>query len=110
MDKSHIRDLLGQYLRHGWILRRALLSKGAMDRPMAEEIFGNVPVISSTFDAVWFSRPTNEGLETWELRHLSHNPYALLESFPDGVDESVRDERLFEIERQMKAVIERPVH
>jgi hypothetical protein len=35
-------------------------------------------------DAAWFSRSSQPGLTTWELRHLSATPYALLETIRDG--------------------------
>lgn len=84
-----IREIVETYLKHGWQLRRVLLSDAARSAisPDASELFGGVEVSRADIDAAWFSRPPADGETAWELRDLGELPYALLvhvdESSPD---------------------------
>ena len=107
IDKTLVTEIIETYRRYGWILRRVLITdqlKTALgDDPRA--IFGGVPVIASDIDAAWFSRPPQDGSTAWEVRHLSSNPYALLEH----IDESSADfeERLGAVETRLRAAARR---
>ncbi len=100
---QQIQEILAQYKKHGWTLRRVLLC--AQTRESAgnslENLFGDAPVISSEKDAAWFSRPSGIGREAWELRRLSGTPFALIEVFEDEDDEAVREEARFEMEQRL---------
>ena len=101
---AQIAEILSLYQKHGWILRRVLLSdelqKNLGDAPAT--LFGAAEIRESVIDAVWFSRPPNAAQETWELRRLSATPFALLEIFDADDEDEIREETLAEIEAQMK--------
>lgn len=65
------------YEKHGWLLRRVLLSPETRKRLTA--IPANVPTIDSDIDAAWFSRPPKTGEISWEIRSLGPTPFALVE-------------------------------
>lgn len=93
-------EILKQYKKHGWTLRRVLLS-AEMETALSkasESVFADVPVESSDIDAAWFSRPSAKGGEAWELRRLTGSPFALVEIFDDEDDEDVREEARREME------------
>jgi hypothetical protein len=98
-----IQEILAQYKRHGWTLRRVLLCPATRENltDSLENLFGDAPVILSETDAVWFSRPSGIGREAWELRRLSNPPFALVEVFEDEDDEAVREETLHEMQEQL---------
>lgn len=107
IDAREIRDILSLYRKYGWTLERILLTQDLRERVLAalSNDFGTAEIVSSEIDAAWFSRPANNGGETWELRHLSINPYALLEVFePEDLDD-VREEALMEIEERLKETL-----
>ena len=100
---SAIAAIIETYHKHGWILRRVLLSpelKTNLGKD-AEILFGDVPITDSVADAAWFSRPPQQGDVAWEIRYLGDTPYALLvkadESNPEfeailqGVEERLRE-------------------
>lgn len=51
--------------------------------------FDDAEIRESDFDALWFSRPSHEKREAWELRLISEQAYALFEAFE--ADESAED-------------------
>lgn len=108
IDASQIRDILALYNKYGWTLERVLLTQTLRDEVAAqlEKDFGAAEIVSSEIDAAWFSRMAKHGGETWELRHLSVNPYALLEVFDAEDIEDVREESLMEIEERLKETLE----
>lgn len=100
-----IREIVDTYLKHGWILRRVLLSEAAKNTLSGSEseLFGDIATSPSEIDAAWFSRPPTDGETAWELRYLGDVAYALLVS----VDESSPDfeASLGEIETQLSETI-----
>lgn len=100
---SEIKEILAQYAKHGWILRRVLLSAATRDALAArrEDLFGAAAIDSFSADAAWFSRRSAAGREAWELRRLNGAPFALVEVFEDEDDETVRDEARFEMEQSL---------
>jgi len=101
---GQIAEILSLYKKHGWILRRVLLSdalKNSLPAPL-ENLFGAAEIRSAEIDAAWFSRPPNANQETWELRRLSETPYALIEIFDAEDDEEIREETLLEVESNLK--------
>ncbi|MDT5270199.1 MAG: hypothetical protein QOH49_2385 [Acidobacteriota bacterium] len=99
------QEILAQYRRHGWRLARVLARpeslaelRGADDEDGAV-IFEGAPADESDVDALWFTRPSAEGREAWELRLVGDTPYALFELFePDEEEEDRADVR-----REMEA-------
>src|ERR1043165_6412273 len=99
------QEILAQYSRHGWRLARVLASPESLAElrgkaePKAPFIFEGAPADESEVDAMWFTRPSAEGREAWELRLVGDTPYALFELFePDEEEEDRADVR-----REMEA-------
>lgn len=107
IDASQIRDILALYQKYGWTLERILLTQSLREQVLGDLKFdlGAAEIVSSEIDAAWFSRPAQNGGETWELRHLSVNPYALLEVFDAEDVDDVREESLMEIEEKLKETL-----
>lgn len=81
IDAAAINEILKVYSKHGWNLRRVLLS-AALDESLkatSGDLFGDIGVSVAQIDAAWFSRPPKPGAVAWEIRHLSEIPFALLE-------------------------------
>ena len=85
IDKDAICDIIATYQKHGWILRRILLS-GELKKSLGaqlNELFVGVSIVESKIDAVWFSRPPKKGGVAWEIRYLGETPFALLEKMDE---------------------------
>ena len=80
IDAAVIREIISVYAKHGWTLRRVLLSDKLSKSIGAETniLFADSPVKISDIDAVWFSRETQNDGTAWEIRHLSSAPFALV--------------------------------
>lgn len=107
INRQQIAEILSLYKKHGWNLRRVLLSErlkaSLADSPL-EQLFGAAEIRVSEIDAVWFSRPSRDNQEAWELRRLSETPYALMEMFDEDDDEDIREESLSETEARFKSL------
>ncbi len=93
---EQIEDILSTYEKHGWTLRRVLLSDGlrVSINDALQDLFGGAEIVSSPFlNALWFSRASRKSAEAWELRHLSQTPFALVDVFLPEDDETAREER-----------------
>lgn len=102
---GQITEILSLYKKHGWNLCRVLLSAELQKTLNDEEIkaiFGNVEIIKSEINAVWFSRPSKHSKIAWELRHLSETPYAFFELFDKDEDEDFQAEKQKEMENRLK--------
>ena len=100
-------EIVELYGKHGWQLRRLLLrpeTRSELDT-VAD---AHVPVTESVVDALWFSRPSHEGREAWELRLFAENPYALFETFERDETEEQRDEMRQEMEARLRDHVNRP--
>lgn len=108
ISAEQIREIIAQYEKHGWTLRRVLLSDDLRVRVYNELVNlssgGAVEFVSSDLEAAWFSRPSNAG-EAWELRHLAATPFALFEVFDEDDEEETREEERKEMEIRMKASV-----
>ena len=94
-------ELTGIYRKHGWQLRSVLL------RPETRvEIQALLPdelvIREAEFDALWFSRPSHNGREAWELRLLAQTQYALFETFEADETEEDRDDLRLEMEARLR--------
>lgn len=99
MTIEQIQDILSLYQKHGWKLRRILLTE-KLKKQLGEFNF-ETEVVDGKVDAAWFSRPSGDK-EAWELRKLSQTPYALFETFEEEDEEEVREEIRREMEARLK--------
>ena len=97
INGGQIREILSLYARHGWILRRVLLSDNLRDN-LTDDLFGEAEIISANLDALWFSRASVKDSEAWEIRHLSNTPFALVEVFSADLDKNEREKILNEVQ------------
>ncbi len=97
-------ELVATYRKHGWELRSALMQPAALAELHAKDaqLFKNVAVRESPVNALWFSRPSHNNREAWELRLLEQTPYALFETFEADETEEQRDEVKREMEARLK--------
>src|ERR1043165_3223507 len=96
-----VKQIIALYERHGWTLKRALLSSDTREA-FDESIFNNAAIVDSDFDALWFARPSHAEREAWELRLLAEQPYALFETFEVDESEEDRAEARLEMENRMR--------
>jgi hypothetical protein len=101
ISSEQVQAILTQYAKHGWNLRRVLLSAESKAK-LPDSLFGQAEIVSAKLDALWFSRTSFERGETWELRHLSNVPVALVEVFQTNDEEEVREETRREMETRLK--------
>jgi hypothetical protein len=100
------QEILAQYQRHGWRLARVL----ARPETLAElggagggaAAFEGVAAAESDVDAMWFTRPSAEGREAWELRLVGDTPYALFELFEPDEEEEDREDVRREMEARLR--------
>ena len=92
-------ELMGMYRKHGWQLRSVLLRPETRVELQLPE---NVPVKEATFDALWFSRPSHNDREAWELRLLAQTQYAFFETFEADETEEERDDVKLEMEARLR--------
>lgn len=97
-----IASILALYKKHGWNLRRVLLSdalrKNLTDR--LQDLFGGAEIVSSKLDAAWFSRVSKHG-EACELRNFAEPPFALVKVLPPEATDEERAEILTATETGM---------
>jgi len=103
IDAAQIGEIIKQYEKHGWTLRRVLLCAKTREdfSSSAESLFGGAPVISSEINALWFSRASANGGEAWELRRLTGAPFAVIKIFGAADDETAREQVRRETEKTM---------
>lgn len=96
--------LAATYRKHGWELRSALLQPATRAELDSEEaqLLKEVEVREAPVDALWFSRPSHNQREAWELRLLAQTPYALFETFEPEETEEERNEVRQEMEARMR--------
>ncbi len=103
ISASQIQEILAQYRKHGWTLRRVLLCAPTRANltDSLENLFGKTEILYFETDAAWFSRTSRIGREAWELRRLTQQPFALIEVFEEEDEEEVREEAKHEMEQQL---------
>lgn len=103
INYRQIEEILSLYRKYGWQLRRILLTENLKTelKDEIEKLFGATEVFQSNLDGAWFSRAASQERETWELRYLGAQPFALLEVFEAEDEEEIREEARREIENQM---------
>ena len=97
-------EMVATYRKHGWELRSVLMKPETVAELQAAETqpLGNVPIKEATFDALWFSRPSHNRRDAWELRLLAQTPYALFETFEADETEEQREEMKLEMEARLR--------
>jgi hypothetical protein len=94
-----LTEITAIYHKHGWELRSMLLRpETRVELQLPEDL----PVKEATFDALWFSRPSHENREAWELRLLAQTQYALFETFEADETEEERDDVKLEMEARLR--------
>ena len=102
MDRTNLaKQIIDLYERHGWTLKRALLTSETRAATDAS-IFSNTAIVDSDFDALWFARRSQADREAWELRLMAEQQYALFEAFEADESEEDRDEARLEMENRMR--------
>jgi len=95
-------ELVATYRKHGWELRSALMQPATLAELGSQEAQLLVDVRESPIDALWFSRPSSQGREAWELRLLEQTQYALFETFEADETEVEREDVKLEMEARLR--------
>ena len=98
-------ELVATYRKHGWELRSALLQPATLAVLQKAELLDKVPVKEASFDALWFSRPSHNNREAWELRLLAQTQYALFEAFERDETEEERADMKLEMEARLREYV-----
>ncbi len=97
------KEIVATYEKHGWNLRRVLITPAARaEEPRIAEAFPRAAIVNSEIDALWFSRPSHGGREAWEVRSVAEQPYALFEAFEVDDEEEDREAARREMENKMR--------
>lgn len=103
---NKFQEIHAQYHRHGWRLARVLARPESLaemrGRGGDAATFEGVAAAESDVDALWFSRPSAEGREAWELRLVGDTPYALFELFEPDEEEEDREDVRREMEARLR--------
>lgn len=105
IDLETTGKIIATYAKHGWLLRRVLLSadsRKAMDAADTSP-FRDVQITDSLLDAAWFSRPPRDGGVAWELRYLGSTPFALVENADENSDDF--EDVLSDVEERLRQAI-----
>ena len=94
-------ELTAIYRKHGWQLRRVLL-RPETHLELQPLLPNDVLVKQATCDALWFSRPSHNNREAWELRLLAQTQYALFETFEADETEEEREDVKLELEARLR--------
>jgi hypothetical protein len=97
-----ISEIVETYKRYGWTLRQILLRPESKVLIGQRDSFDGPDIREADFDALWFSRPSQEGREAWELRLISEQAYALFEAFETDESEEDRQDARKEMENRMR--------
>ena len=105
--RNLIKEIVSTYQKHGWKLRRLLLRSETSAELKTEtgsdySSLAGVRVEEAAVDGLWFSRPSPEQREAWELRLLAENPFALFETFEKDETEEQREEMRREMEARLR--------
>ncbi|CAN5551894.1 hypothetical protein BH10ACI3_BH10ACI3_27620 [soil metagenome] len=96
MNAEKISEIIATYEKHGWVLRRVLLS-AVLKSDVGSELFNGVQIVESDFNAAWFSRPPQPGGVAWEIRYLGDVAFAFVENIDEYSGEFEDDLRRVEM-------------
>ena len=99
-DPATVGEIIKQYEKHGWTLRRALLSDNS--RTTLAGTLGEMPITESDLEALWFSRRAKPDTESWELRRLTGSPFALVAVIPSNASEEEVESTLAQVADDMR--------
>lgn len=102
-------ELMAIYRRHGWQLRSVLL-RPETRMEIQSQLPDDLTVKEATCDALWFSRPSHNDREAWELRLLAQTQYALFETFEADETEEQRDDVKLEMEARLREYLAADEH
>jgi len=97
-----ISEIVETYKRYGWTLRQILLRPESKALSGQSDSLDGAEIRNADFDALWFSRPSQERREAWELRLISEQAYALFEAFEADESEEDRLDARTEMENRMR--------
>lgn len=102
-DLTAISEIIDQYSRHGWALRRALISSASIAAYGSQlaSMHSDLEISESVNEALWFSRRSHPDREAWELRRLSGSPFAMVTNVENSLGDDEREELLTETFRRM---------
>jgi hypothetical protein len=100
--RNLLSELVATYKRYGWTLRQVLLRPESKGAAVESTPIDDAEIRDADFDALWFSRPSHEKREAWELRLISEQAYALFEAFEADESEEDRAEARREMENRMR--------
>ena len=98
-------ELVATYRKHGWELRSALMRPATLAELHAQ--LEQAPVKEAEVDGLWFSRPSHNNREAWELRLLAQTQYALFETFEADETEEERGDVRLEMEAKLRDYVSR---
>ncbi|HMJ09365.1 MAG TPA: hypothetical protein VK468_10195 [Pyrinomonadaceae bacterium] len=101
IDRDSVEQVISQYKKHGWVLRRVLFSSAVSDD--VSRSFGEIVPQPAAIDALWFSRRSLPDREAWELRRLSGSPFALVEVIDDETDAAAAEAIRRSVEQRIAA-------
>lgn len=101
------QEIIGTYRKHGWQLRRALLRPETRNLIGEANLLAGIEIEEAPLDAFWFSRPSHDGREAWELRLLSENAYALFETFPADASAEAQEASRRDMETRLSEHLKR---
>ena len=102
-------ELMAIYRRHGWQLRSVLL-RPETRMEIQSQLPDDLTVKEATCDALWFSRPSHNDREAWELRLMAQTQYALFETFEADETEEQRDDVKLEMEARLREYLAADEH
>ncbi|CAN5832662.1 hypothetical protein BH18ACI4_BH18ACI4_07380 [soil metagenome] len=102
-QRDRIREILANYQKHGWELRRLLLVPETRAEVVNKDevTFEGARVEEADVDALWFSRSSHGTREAWELRLIAETAYALFETFAADEPEPAREQARQEMQARM---------
>ena len=101
IDAAAVGEIITLYEKHGWKLRRALLSGD--ERKSLEATLNSIDIVESDLSALWFSRRSKPESEAWELRRLTGSPFALVAVVPVDATADEVETTLTQVVEEMRA-------
>jgi beta-xylosidase len=102
-------ELVATYGKHGWRLKGVLMQPSTRAEIFADHAAppDSIRIEEASVDALWFSRPSHQKREAWELRLMAETQYALFETFEGDETEEQRDEARREMEARLRDYVSR---
>ncbi len=100
-------ELVATYAKHGWQLKSVLMKPSTRVEIISTDtaLLDSIRIEEASVDALWFSRPSHEKREAWELRLMAETQYALFETFEADETEEQRDEARREMEARLREYV-----